>query len=119
MASMPASKYRRFPPVELPDRTWPGRVIERAPIWCSVDLRDGNQALVEPMGPERKRRLFELLVALGFREIEVGFPAASDTEWAFLRELVDRGESLEVRCSFCAEVYRLSPDLVASAFPDS
>jgi 2-isopropylmalate synthase len=91
MASMPATKYRRFPPVELPDRTWPGRVIERAPVWCSVDLRDGNQALVEPMGPERKRRLFELLVGLGFREIEVGFPAASETEWAFLRELVDRG----------------------------
>jgi 2-isopropylmalate synthase len=91
MASMPATKYRPFPVVDLPDRTWPERALERAPVWCSVDLRDGNQALVEPMGPERKRRLFALLVEVGFREIEVGFPAASETEWAFLRELIESG----------------------------
>jgi 2-isopropylmalate synthase len=87
---MPIEKYRPFTPINLPDRTWPGRVIDRAPIWCSVDLRDGNQALVEPMGPDRKRRMFDLLVKLGFKEIEVGFPAASETDFAFVRELVER-----------------------------
>ena len=89
MTSMPATKYQPFQPVDLPDRRWPDRVIERPPIWCSVDLRDGNQALVEPMGPERKRRLFELLVKLGFKEIEVGFPSASETDFAFIRELIE------------------------------
>jgi 2-isopropylmalate synthase len=87
---MPIEKYRPFTPINLPDRTWPGRVIDRAPIWCSVDLRDGNQALIEPMGPDRKRRMFDLLVKLGFKEIEVGFPAASETDFAFVRELVER-----------------------------
>jgi 2-isopropylmalate synthase len=87
---MPIHKYRRFTPISLPDRRWPGRVIDRAPIWCSVDLRDGNQALVEPMGPDRKRRMFDLLVKLGFKEIEVGFPAASETDFAFVRELVEQ-----------------------------
>jgi len=86
MASMPIHKYRAFQPVHLPGRTWPSRTIERAPIWCSVDLRDGNQALVEPMGAERKRRMFDLLVKLGFKEIEVGFPAASQTDFDFVRE---------------------------------
>ena len=62
MSTMPIHKYRPFPPINLPDRQWPSRVIDKAPIWCSVDLRDGNQALVEPMGPERKRRMFDLLV---------------------------------------------------------
>ena len=90
MPNMPIEKYRPFTPINLPDRTWPGRVIDRAPIWCSVDLRDGNQALVEPMGPDRKRRMFDLLVKLGFKEIEVGFPAASETDFAFVRELVER-----------------------------
>jgi 2-isopropylmalate synthase len=90
MSSMPTHKYRPFAPINLPDRQWPGRVIERAPVWCSVDLRDGNQALVEPMGPERKRRMFELLVTLGFKEIEVGFPAASETDFTFIRELVEQ-----------------------------
>ncbi len=74
----------------MPDRRWPARVIDRAPLWCSVDLRDGNQALVEPMGPERKRRMFDLLVKLGFKEIEVGFPAASETDFAFVRELIEK-----------------------------
>jgi 2-isopropylmalate synthase len=89
MASMPIHKYRPFQPVHLPERTWPSRTIERAPIWCSVDLRDGNQALVEPMGAERKRRMFDLLVKLGFKEVEVGFPAASQTDFDFVRELIE------------------------------
>jgi len=86
---MPIHKYRAFPAIALPDRRWPTRVIDRAPQWCSVDLRDGNQALVEPMGPDRKRRMFDLLVKLGFKEIEVGFPSASETDFAFVRELVE------------------------------
>jgi len=90
MSAMPIHKYRPFAPVELPDRRWPMRVIDRAPQWCSVDLRDGNQALVEPMGPDRKRRMFDLLVKLGFKEIEVGFPSASETDFTFVRELVER-----------------------------
>ncbi|HZB93587.1 MAG TPA: 2-isopropylmalate synthase [Stellaceae bacterium] len=89
MTRMPIEKYRPFAPIHLPDRQWPSRVIERAPIWCSVDLRDGNQALVEPMGAERKRRMFDLLVKLGFKEIEVGFPAASQTDFDFVRQLVE------------------------------
>ena len=89
MSQMPIHKYRPFAPINLPDRRWPSRVIDKAPIWCSVDLRDGNQALVEPMGPERKRRMFELLVKLGFKEIEVGFPSASQTDFDFTRQLID------------------------------
>jgi 2-isopropylmalate synthase len=89
MTVMPIHKYRQFPPIGLPDRQWPARTIETAPTWCSVDLRDGNQALIEPMGPERKRRMFDLLLKLGFKEIEVGFPAASETDMAFVREIID------------------------------
>lgn len=85
----PKEKYRPFQPVSLPDRQWPGRTLEKAPIWCSVDLRDGNQALIEPMGAERKLRLFRLLVAAGFKEIEVGFPAASQTDFDFVRTLIE------------------------------
>ncbi len=86
----PASpKYRPFPPVPLTGRTWPDRVIDRAPIWCSVDLRDGNQALIEPMGTERKLRLWKTLVTMGFKEIEVGFPAASQTDFDFVRHLIE------------------------------
>lgn len=85
-------KYRPNPGVHLPDRTWPSRELQKAPIWCSVDLRDGNQALVEPMQVDAKLRMFRLLRELGFREIEVGFPASSQIEFDFLRELVDRGE---------------------------
>src|SRR5579883_1686358 len=90
MTAMPIHKYRPFPPIDLPDRTWPSRTIDKAPIWCSVDLRDGNQALIEPMGPERKRRMFDLLLELGFKEIEVGFPAASETDWTFVREIIEQ-----------------------------
>ncbi len=86
---MPHGRYRPFPPIDLRDRKWPSRQIEVAPRWCSVDLRDGNQALVEPMGWERKIRLFEALVAVGFQEIEVGFPSASQTEFDFVRRLIE------------------------------
>jgi len=89
MTSMPFHRYRPFAPIDLPNRQWPSRTITKAPIWCSVDLRDGNQALVEPMGPERKRRMFEMLVRLGFKEIEVGFPAASQTDFDFVRQLIE------------------------------
>jgi len=84
-------RYRAFPPVALPDRRWPGNVISRAPTWLSTDLRDGNQALFEPMGPERKLRMFRMLCEIGFREIEVAFPAASQTEFDFVRSLIDEG----------------------------
>jgi 2-isopropylmalate synthase len=86
----PAEKYTAFRPVDLPDRQWPGKVITEPPIWCSVDLRDGNQALIEPMNGERKRRMFKLLVEMGFKEIEVGFPAASQTDFDFVRELIEK-----------------------------
>jgi len=88
-SSMPIHKYRPFQPVELPNRDWPGKTITRAPIWCSVDLRDGNQALIEPMNGERKRRMFETLVRMGFKEIEIGFPSASQTDFDFVRELIE------------------------------
>ena len=84
-------KYRPFTGPDLPDRTWPGKRINKAPVWCSVDLRDGNQALIEPMDGARKIRMFKLLVDMGFKEIEVGFPSASDTDYNFLRELIDGG----------------------------
>jgi 2-isopropylmalate synthase len=87
--TMPFHKYRPYPTVDLPDRTWPSRTIDRAPAWCSTDLRDGNQALVNPMDGARKRRFFELLLALGYREIEVGFPSASKTDFDFVRLLVE------------------------------
>ncbi|HWI27294.1 MAG TPA: 2-isopropylmalate synthase [Stellaceae bacterium] len=90
MNRMPIEKYRPFPPIHLPDRQWPSRTLEHAPAWCSVDLRDGNQALVEPMGADRKRRLFDLLVKMGFKEIEVGFPAASQTDFDFVREIIEQ-----------------------------
>ncbi len=87
--SMEFAKYRPFIPVVLKDRTWPDRVIDHAPTWCSVDLRDGNQALIDPMDPERKRRMFEALVKMGFKEIEVGFPSASQPDYDFVRQLIE------------------------------
>ena len=89
MKTMPIHKYRPFPPVRLPDRQWPGRTITQAPTWCSVDLRDGNQALIDPMDVAAKRRMFELLVKMGFKEIEVGFPSASQPDYDFIRLLID------------------------------
>jgi len=87
--SVSISKYRPFPPVHLPDRTWPDQTITTAPIWCSVDLRDGNQALPQPMSVEEKLEFFDLLCRVGFKQIEVGFPSAADTEFNFLRRLID------------------------------
>ena len=82
-------KYRPYPPVPLKNRQWPDQTITKAPAWCSVDLRDGNQALIEPMGSDRKMRFFKLLLACGFKEIEIGFPAASQTDYDFVRTLID------------------------------
>jgi 2-isopropylmalate synthase len=91
MLRNPSLKYRAFAPVGLADRTWPNAVICAPPTWCSVDLRDGNQALIEPMDAARKRRMFDMLVKTGFKEIEVGFPAASQTDFDFVRELIEQG----------------------------
>jgi len=88
-SGMPINKYVPFAPIVLPDRTWPNKVITKAPIWSSVDLRDGNQALIDPMTPARKMRMFELLVRMGYKEIEVGFPSASQTDFDFVRELIE------------------------------
>jgi 2-isopropylmalate synthase len=88
---MPHHRYRAFPPVELPDRQWPNRSITRAPRWLSTDLRDGNQSLIDPMDVGRKRAMFDLLVRMGYKEIEVGFPAASQTDFDFVRELIESG----------------------------
>src|SRR5918995_5680321 len=86
---MPFDKYRPFRPLDLPDRTWPDKRITTAPLWCSVDLRDGNQALIDPMDPARKRRMFDTVVAMGFKEIEVGFPSASQPDFDFIRQLIE------------------------------
>lgn len=93
-SGMPIHKYRPYHEqiaVDLPDRTWPGKRITTAPRWCAVDLRDGNQALIDPMSPERKRIMFELLVSMGYKEIEVGFPSASQTDFDFVRQLIEEG----------------------------
>lgn len=92
-STMPHARYQPFfeevEEITLPDRTWPDKVIDRAPQWCAVDLRDGNQALIDPMSPERKRRMFQLLVDMGYKEIEVGFPSASQTDFNFVREIIE------------------------------
>lgn len=94
-SAMPVNRYRPFAdevePVAVADRTWPDTVIEHAPMWCAVDLRDGNQALIDPMSPARKRRMFDLLVRMGYKEIEVGFPSASQTDFDFVREIITDG----------------------------
>jgi len=89
MQAPPVTKYRAFPPIDLPDRQWPSRTLDRAPAWCSVDLRDGNQALAQPMSVEEKIDYFAMLVKIGFKEIEVGFPSASQIEFDFVRRLID------------------------------
>jgi hypothetical protein len=86
---MAFDKYKPFIPLVLTDRTWPNKMIDKAPLWCSVDLRDGNQALIDPMDPERKRRMFEELCKIGFTEIEVGFPSASQPDFDFVRQLIE------------------------------
>ncbi|WP_072802879.1 2-isopropylmalate synthase [Rhodococcoides yunnanense] len=94
-SSMPTYRYRPFAeevePVTLSDRTWPDKIIDRTPQWCAVDLRDGNQALIDPMSPARKRRMFDLLVRMGYKQIEVGFPSASQTDFDFVREIIEDG----------------------------
>ena len=93
-SGMPIGKYQPFHEqivVDLPDRTWPTRRLTHAPRWCAVDLRDGNQALIDPMNPERKKRMFDLLVSMGYKEIEVGFPSASQTDFDFVRQLIEGG----------------------------
>src|SRR5689334_20821614 len=88
-SGMPCQRYEPFPPVDLPDRTWPSRSITKAPRWLATDLRDGNQALIDPMSPARKHKMFELLVRMGYKEIEVGFPASGQTDFDFIRELIE------------------------------
>jgi 2-isopropylmalate synthase len=112
--SMPYWKYRPYPTVDLPDRTWPERVVERAPIWCSTDLRDGNQALVKPMDPARKQRMFELLVRLGVKEIEAGFPAASKPDFDFIRMLIE--EELIPSDTTIAVLTQARPELIERTF---
>src|SRR5438045_7689559 len=93
MLKNPSRKYRPFPPIRLGHRRWPDRTLRRAPIWCSVDLRDGNQALAVPMNLSQKLELFQTLVKCGFKEIEVGFPSASNTEFAFNRRLIEENRA--------------------------
>ena len=114
MNSMPIQKYRAYAPIDLPNRQWPSRVIDKAPMWCSVDLRDGNQALIEPMGVERKNRMFDLLCRMGFKEIEVGFPSASQTDFDFVRSIIENhkipdGVAIQV-------LTQCRPELIARTF---
>jgi len=112
--SMPFWKYSPYQTVDLADRTWPDRVVDRAPIWCSTDLRDGNQALVKPMDSARKQRMFDLLVQLGVKEIEVGFPAASKTDFDFVRGLVD--EALIPADTTIAVLTQARPELIEQTY---
>jgi 2-isopropylmalate synthase len=119
-SKMPFQKYRPFRPVDLPDRTWPSRVLTDAPIWCSVDLRDGNQALVDPMNPDEKMRLFEMLIELGFKEIEVGFPAASQPDFEFIREIIEKDlipqdVRIQVLCQAREELVKRTVDALEGA----
>jgi 2-isopropylmalate synthase len=112
--SMPHWKYRPYETVDLPDRTWPDRVLDRAPIWCSTDLRDGNQALVNPMDAGRKRRFFDLLLALGMPEIEIGFPSASKTDFDFTRLVIEEG--LVPEGTTIAALTQARPELIERTF---
>lgn len=117
---MPFDKYRRFPPIALPDRQWPSRTIDAAPRWCSVDLRDGNQALIDPMNVEEKLRMWDLLLAIGFAEIEVGFPAASQPDFDFIRRIIDEdripdGVSIQILCQAREELIERSVDALRGA----
>src|SRR5476649_1538967 len=115
-----ASKYRPFPPVALPGRQWPGRTLTRAPLWCSVDLRDGNQALAQPMSVEEKLEFFDLLVRIGFKEIEVGFPSASQIEFDFTRRLIEENRipddvSIQILCQCREDLVTRSLEAVRGA----
>src|SRR5476649_1991929 len=92
-SGMPCHRYTAFPPIDLRDRQWPDKTITKAPRWLSTDLRDGNQALIDPMNVVRKRAMFDLVVRMGYKEIEVGFPAASQTDFDFVRELIESGRA--------------------------
>jgi 2-isopropylmalate synthase len=120
MQSAPVSKYRSFPPVHLPQRQWPNRTLSRAPIWCSVDLRDGNQALAQPMSVEEKLEYFEMLVRIGFKEIEVGFPSASQIEFDFCRRLIEEnripdGVAIQILCQCREELITRSIEALRGA----
>lgn len=117
---MPFHKYKPFRPVKLPDRTWPNNEITEAPRWCSVDLRDGNQALIEPMTPDEKLKMWDLLVEIGFKEIEVGFPAASQTDFDFVRLIIDQGRipddvTIQVLCQARKELIERTCEAVSGA----
>jgi 2-isopropylmalate synthase len=114
MLKTPASKYRAYPVVNLPDRTWPNRTLTEAPIWCSSDLRDGNQSLIEPMSPEKKLRFFKTLVQIGIKEIEVGFPSASQTDFDFVRLLIE--EDLVPDDTTIQVLTQAREDLIARTF---
>lgn len=120
MQSAPVTKYRAFPPVQLPNRQWPNRTLSRAPIWCSVDLRDGNQALAQPMSVEEKLEYFDLLVRIGFKEIEVGFPSASQIEFDFCRRLIEENRipgdvAIQVLCQCREELISRSIEALRGA----
>src|SRR5215471_14609632 len=112
--TMPHWKYRPYETVDLRDRTWPDRVVEQAPVWCSTDLRDGNQSLVKPMDPARKQKMFDLLVTLGIKEIEVGFPSASRTDFDFVRHLVE--EDLIPGDTTIAVLTQARPELIERTY---
>ncbi len=117
---MPFQKYKPFKPIPLPDRTWPDQVISSAPRWCSVDLRDGNQALIEPMTPDEKSKMWNLLLELGFKEIEVGFPAASQTDFDFVRKIIEEdlipeGVTIQILCQAREELIARSCEAVQGA----
>ena len=117
---MPFHKYKPFQPIKLPDRTWPDQVISKAPRWCSVDLRDGNQALIEPMTPNEKLKMYKLLLELGFKEIEVGFPAASQTDFDFVRLIVEEDMipadvTIQVLCQAREELITRTCEAVSGA----
>lgn len=117
---MPYQKYKAFEPIRLTDRTWPDQVIDKAPRWCSVDLRDGNQALIEPMTPNEKQKMYDLLIDIGFKEIEVGFPAASQTDFDFVRKIIEEdripdGVAIQVLCQAREELIQRTCEAVAGA----
>ena len=118
--AMPFHKYRAFAPIDLPDRQWPSRVLDAAPRWCSVDLRDGNQALIDPMNVDEKLRLWDLLLEVGFAEIEVGFPAASQPDFDFIRRIIDEdripeGVSIQVLCQAREELIERTVEALQGA----
>ena len=117
---MPFQKYKPFRPLNLPDRTWPDNFITQAPRWCSVDLRDGNQALIEPMTPDEKQKMWDLLIDIGFKEIEVGFPSASQTDFDFVRKIIEEGRipddvTIQILCQARQELIERSCEAVQGA----